>query len=1221
MVGLKVKDWTMKGTKPSDKVSKDGLTVGIGGFGWNSFLDYIEIKIPGLHFGKKKNRGRLDQSTKIFSGEFEELESHVPKDLSRRQVASKYASIFDLLGRFGPILIGAKVDLRATFKSTADWDSPMPEDLRQRWIKQFWKWEQLRGLQFSRAIMPEDAVNNKMRLTTAVDAAGEAIVVGVWAGFQKKDGEYSCQQLISRSILTKEDSSIPKNELEALTGGSNLCWLVRDWLADWVDSYILVGDSTISLFWVSSEHKRLSLFVRNRVLQIRRGTSLENLFHVKTDCNPSDLGTRPKKVTIDQVYPDSKWICGEEWMTWSVDKAIKEGILKPVSELRMKEEEQEMFNEGCVFDKVPEVLTRGHIVNEKRVAKLEERAAFSNYLILPTKFGFRKLIRTYSYIFSFLNKLKQRVKQRRPDLFREEVQEKLSLSMFHATKAQEQPLEQEEQVLLGFFGQYSLTGSSADKFTLSQTNRCGAVHVPSDEYINHVLCYLFRRGTLEVIKFNAKATIEKVAVEVDGVLFNTGRFLQGMRFVEAGGLEAGNLGSLGINVRVPVLDRHSPLTYCIAQYIHWCLSAHRGPETCYRTSLQHCFILQGLPLFTELQDECIRCKKIRKKFIKQLMSPLSEHQLTIAPPHWATQMDLFGPVNLYVPGRERETRNRPVMTYKSWVMVLICPVTKLCNIQVCETSDASGILDGLTRMFCEAGVPKVLLCDDDSAVVKALREVEIDIRDVEHKLITEHGTSFKIVPVSGHNMNGLVERAIKTIQDTMEESGLKKTHLHATGLQTFCKLVENQFNNLPLGFKKSRDADNSELLKILTPNMLRHGRINSRSLEGPVRLPGSLSEMAQKVTDVYQAWFKIWSTVAVPKLAQRTKWFTPEKNLEIGDIIYYQKDSAGLNCTWTTGMVDETTEGVDGLVREVVIRYRNASEEFDRFTSRAARSCVRLHNMEDNNLADDLHELTERLRMVEGGEQLVSLLDAGLDDNCLQVEYISAQTQLVTTQPQLSSTCHETNIFSSVACVNLPTQASPAVPVAGEQRQQPLLIEHPLLIARSRSPIGQSRKDEETVTRALLSKSIQTPVIVCDESSHHIPQAQSCLTPRRSLSPTPSIPFPIPARRSPPSSTPSMTTTPASTTPVGDLLTTAFPSIPMPVKCKQCCCASHHKLADHTLKRGAVPQLAKGAVPKLACDLSDIKLTFCEGDDGLKGSDKFKSFNQMIFSCELTLNK
>ena len=90
------------------------------------------------------------------------------------------------------------------------------------------------------------------------------------------------------------------------------------------------------------------------------------------------------------------------------------------------------------------------------------------------------------------------------------------------------------------------------------------------------------------------------------------------------------------------------------------------------------------------------------------------------------------------------------MTYKAWVLVMICPVTKLSNIQVIEKSDASGILDGLTRMFCEAGVPKVSLCDDGSAVVKALREVEIDIRNIEHQLVTEYGASFKIVPVSGH---------------------------------------------------------------------------------------------------------------------------------------------------------------------------------------------------------------------------------------------------------------------------------------------------------------------------------------------------------------------------------------------------------------------------------------------------------------------------------------
>ena len=104
---------------------------------------------------------------------------------------------------------------------------------------------------------------------------------------------------------------MPKGELEALTGGSNLCWIVRKWLEAWVDSYILVGDSTISLYWVSSEHKKLSLFHRNRVLQILRGTSLDCLFHVKSESNPSDLGTRPNKVTIQQVSPGSRWISGE----------------------------------------------------------------------------------------------------------------------------------------------------------------------------------------------------------------------------------------------------------------------------------------------------------------------------------------------------------------------------------------------------------------------------------------------------------------------------------------------------------------------------------------------------------------------------------------------------------------------------------------------------------------------------------------------------------------------------------------------------------------------------------------------------------------------------------------------------------------------------------------------------------------------------------------------
>ena len=160
-------------------------------------------------------------------------------------VASKKASIFDILGKLAVILISSSVLLRHTMKQTLGWDDEMPSDLRSKWLKQFLLWEQLRGIQFRRAMMPEDAVDSKLRVIVAVDAAKPAMVIGAWAGFRKPDNSFSCQLMIGRALLTSEDATIPKSELTSFTCGSNLSWLIRTTIKDWVDSYILVGDSII----------------------------------------------------------------------------------------------------------------------------------------------------------------------------------------------------------------------------------------------------------------------------------------------------------------------------------------------------------------------------------------------------------------------------------------------------------------------------------------------------------------------------------------------------------------------------------------------------------------------------------------------------------------------------------------------------------------------------------------------------------------------------------------------------------------------------------------------------------------------------------------------------------------------------------------------------------------------------------------------------------------
>ena len=254
-----------------------------------------------------------------------------------------------------------------------------------------------------------------------------------------------------------------------------------------------------------------------------------------------------------------------------------------------------------------------------------------------------------------------------------------------------------------------------------------------------VSTYLFRTATAEVKEFNKNSVIEKQGVEIGGILYSKNRLLETLEFRKVSGMEMVNLDPLGVNVRVPLVDRYSPLAYSLAQYIHWDISKHAGLETCNRLCLERIYILQGVALWRELSLECARCKMKRKKFLEVSTGPVGEHQLTIAPAMYACQADLFGPVKVYVPGYSKETRNRQALASQVWVMVFVCPVTRLVSCQVIEGSDSSAIIDGVTRLAADFGFPKHLMIDQDGAIMKALKDAEVCLRDLQYNLYMEYG--------------------------------------------------------------------------------------------------------------------------------------------------------------------------------------------------------------------------------------------------------------------------------------------------------------------------------------------------------------------------------------------------------------------------------------------------------------------------------------------------
>ena len=119
----------------------------------------------------------------------------------------------------------------------------------------------------------------------------------------------------------------------------------------------------------------------------------------------------------------------------------------------------------------------------------------------------------------------------------------------------------------------------------------------------------------------------------------------------------------------------------------------------------------------------------------------------------------------------------------------------------------------------------------------------------------------------------------------------------------------------------------------------------------------------------------------IPKLIYRPKWHKDEENLQERDLVYFQKDPDNpLGSKWVMGLVDQVIRSRDGKVRRVIIKYQNHGEELPRFTDRSVRKLVKIYDIDEFVLQDDLSEVLKRINVpCEGivGDQATSSFTIG----------------------------------------------------------------------------------------------------------------------------------------------------------------------------------------------------------------------------------------------------
>ena len=885
--GFALKGISFSGKDPPECLSDDGVSINVAGLKWYTKEDVLALDISELNFAKKC-RGRKPVNSSL---------SIIPSKLTRRHCVSKVAEIFDLTGKITPITAGMKLDLHDLVQRKLDWDDVIPDNLRPLWESHFETMKEIKTLRYKRAIVPADAIDLNVTTIDAGDASQSIVCVSIYARFRRKNGQYSCQQVLSRSRLVPDGMSLPRAELYAALLNTYTGEIVKRSFYQWHQGSTKLTDSQIVLHWISNDEKPLKQWVRNRVIEIQRFTSPNQWYYVQSKNMVADIGTR-KGTTLEEVNQSSVWINGFSWM----QNDISEFPIKSVQEINLNNEDMQAMKKELPYSKFEsDVHIAKTTIKNNFPDEVSRRYEVSNYIIDPNRHRFKFIIRVTAIVLKFVKILFERIRNPESDKH-QKIQEHLKIEDF--------------KVYL------------------------------SEEEIKEAKSYFFKKCTLELKNFNKASKYENITAEKNGILMYTGRILPTNEVTIVGNFTSAMKDLSSTSFCVPVIDKHSPVAFSIVNEVHWhnTVAKHAGVETVLRYVLKTAFIIEGRSLVKMIKKSCERCRYLAKRTIDVAMSPVSQYNLTIAPAFYVTQVDLAGPFKAYSPHQKRTT-------IKIWLVIFCCTTTSATSIKVMDDYSSTAFIQAFIRFSCCYGYPKVLLPDEGSQLVKGCESMKLNFQNIKFRLHHDVSVEFEVCPVGGHNMHGKVERKIREIKISIEKNMVNE-RLSIIQWETLSAEIANTINDLPLAL--GNISSEFDTMDLLTPNRLLLGRNNNRSPIGTLNVTSDAHRIFKENGKIFNSWFENWLLSHVPKLMLQPKWFKTDSDLKKGDIVVFLKQDSQLSSTYQYGMVNSVEFGKDGLIRKAHIKYRNNNENVNRETYRSVRQLVMIHHIDEINIFKEL---------------------------------------------------------------------------------------------------------------------------------------------------------------------------------------------------------------------------------------------------------------------------
>ncbi|XP_011694052.1 PREDICTED: uncharacterized protein LOC105453628 [Wasmannia auropunctata] len=232
------------------------------------------------------------------------------RKITKRNIFSSIAHIFDPLGILGPIVITAKIFMQRLWQLKVDWDEAVPSDIQTQWSRYESELHLLNKLQISRK-MP---VKMHMKLAYIFGASHQKVITN----------QIYCAK--SR-VAPLKNISLPRLELCAALILAQLMHKISTFIDVKFTRIYYWSDSTITLSWIRSVPRRWSTFVANRVRTIQDISDPSDWYYVDSAHNPADIISR--RMPPSSLLKADLWWKGPTWLSqdtanWHIQPLISD---------------------------------------------------------------------------------------------------------------------------------------------------------------------------------------------------------------------------------------------------------------------------------------------------------------------------------------------------------------------------------------------------------------------------------------------------------------------------------------------------------------------------------------------------------------------------------------------------------------------------------------------------------------------------------------------------------------------------------------------------------------------------------------------------------------------------------------------------------------------------------------------------------------------------------